>query len=121
MKSLLKSFGFAFQGIVHLLKNERNFKIQFCLFILALSFGFYFQISKIEWFVLLICSMVVLSLEGVNTSIERLCDEAEPQFNLKIKIVKDTAAGAVLISSIISAVIGILIFFPYIYTLVVSL
>jgi diacylglycerol kinase len=91
------------------------------VFILVLSLGFYFQISKIEWIILLICSMAVLSLEGVNTSIERLCDEVEPRFNLKIKIIKDAAAGAVLISSIISAVIGILIFFPYIYALMASL
>jgi diacylglycerol kinase (ATP) len=65
--------------------------------------------------------MSVLSLEGINTSIERLCDEIEPNLNSKIRIIKDVSAGAVLISSIISAIIGMVIFFPYVYKLVASL
>ena len=121
MNSFFKSFGFAYLGVVHLIKNERNFKIQFYLFMLILFFAFYFQISKMEWISVLICASSVLSLEAVNTSIERICNEMEPNFNPKIKIIKDTAAGAVLITSIFSSVIGILIFLPYVYRLVANL
>jgi diacylglycerol kinase len=121
MNSLLKSFGFAIQGIIHLLKNERNFKIQFGVFILVLVFSYFLEISKKELIIVLFCSMTVLSLEGINTSIEKLCNENQPQFNLNIKIIKDVAAGAVLISSIFSVIIGLIVFFPYIYKLVANL
>lgn len=121
MNQLIKSFGFAFQGIFHLIKNERNFKIQFGVFILVLILSCLLGISKIEFIIVLICSMIVLSMEGINTSIERLCDEKDPSFNPKIKIIKDVAAGAVLISSLFSIVIGLLIFLPYFYKLAASL
>jgi diacylglycerol kinase len=121
MNSLLKSFGFAFQGIFHLIKKERNFKIQFSVFILVLFSAFYFQLSKYEWIVLLVSSMIVMSLEAINTSIEQLCDLTESNINPKIKIIKDVAAGAVLIASLFSIVIGLIIFIPRIYKLVESL
>lgn len=121
MNSLIKSFGFAFQGIWHLLRRERNFKIQFIVFILVLILSFLLKISKIEWLSILICSMIVLSLEGLNTSIERLCNKQEPNFNPSIKIIKDVAAGSVLIASIVSVIIGFLVFSPYFYKLVASL
>ena len=81
----------------------------------------FFNISKNEWILVLLCSMIVLSLEGINTAIERLCNENDTNFNINIKIIKDTAAGAVLISCIFSAIIGMVIFFPYIYKLVARL
>ncbi|MBM3186837.1 MAG: diacylglycerol kinase family protein [Bacteroidetes bacterium] len=121
MNSLLKSFGFAFKGIFHLIKNERNFKIQVVVFILVLILSCLLGISKIELIIVLVCSMTVLAMEGINTSIERLCDEKDLNFNHKIKIIKDVAAGAVLISSIFSFVIGFIIFLPYLYKLVASL
>jgi len=121
MNSLLKSFGFAIQGIIHLLKNERNFKIQFGVFILVLVVSYFLEITKKEWIIVLFCSMLVLSLEGINTSIERLCDENQPQFNLNIKIIKDVAAGAVLIASIFSTIIGLIVFLPYFYRVFTSL
>jgi diacylglycerol kinase len=81
----------------------------------------FFNISKNEWILVLLCSMIVLSLEGINTAIERLCNENDTNFNINIKIIKDTSAGAVLISCIFSAIIGMVIFFPYIYKLVARL
>lgn len=121
MNRLIKSFVFALQGIFHLIKNERNFKIQFTFFILSLFPAFYFQLSKYEWVAFLVCSMFVLSLESINTSIEQICDTIEPNKNPKIKIIKDVAAGAVLLASLFSIIIGLLIFLPHIYKLVVSL
>jgi diacylglycerol kinase len=121
MNSLLKSFGFAFQGIKFLLKNERNFKIQFVVFLSVIIIAFSFQISKFEWIAVLVCCMSVLSLEGFNTSIERFCNEKEPHFDPRIKIIKDTAAGAVLVSSIFSVIIGLIVFLPYFHRLVANL
>jgi diacylglycerol kinase len=121
MKKLRRSFSFAFQGIKFLLLNERNFKIQFGVFVLVLFLSILFQISKEEWIVLLLCSMIVLSLEGVNTAIEQLCNEKDVNYNHTIKIIKDVAAGAVLISSIISSIIGLIVFIPHFYRLVESL
>lgn len=77
--------------------------------------GFYFRITKIEWMICLILFALVLSLELVNTAIESVVDLASPDIHPLAKLSKDAAAGAVLISAIISAVIGLMIFIPYIF------
>lgn len=121
MNRLIKSFGFAFQGIFQLVKNERNFRIQFAFFILVLMASYLLKISRNEFIITLVCSMVVLSLEGINTAIEELCNLNESTINPKIKKIKDVAAGAVLIASICSFLIGLMIFLPHIQRLIDSL
>lgn len=110
MIAFFNSFKFAFSGIFHLLKTERNFKIHIFAFVLVIVAGFYFKIERFEWMALLIVSAIVISLEAFNTSIEKLCDLYSTEKNEKIKIIKDIAAGSVLISVLFSIVIGVLIF-----------
>ena len=74
-------------------------------------------IDRVEWFAILICIGNVISLEMINTAIEHLVDLVEPNHNPKAGAIKDLAAGAVLVFSIISAVIGIMIFGKYILAL----
>jgi diacylglycerol kinase len=109
-----KVFAAAINGIVQSFRTEGNFKIQLVATILAILLGFIFSITKAEWLVIILCCMVVLTLELVNTAIEKLCDMISKDFHPVIKIVKDTAAGAVLVSSIGSAVAGAVIFGPLI-------
>lgn len=79
-------------------------------------FRLFLNISAIEWFAILICIGAVLALEMINTAIEHLVDLVEPNYNPKAGAIKDLAAGCLSIS-IISALIGIMIFGKYILAL----
>ena len=114
--SFLKSVSFAINGL-KLAWHEKHFKIHLVAAVLCIALGFFLNISAIEWFVILICIGAVLALEMINTAIEHLVDLVEPNYNPKAGAVKDLAAGAVLVFSVISAFIGIMIFGKYILAL----
>jgi diacylglycerol kinase len=113
IKTVLNSFKHAFRGIA-LAFQEHNFKIHLIMFVLVVIAGSYFSIEDYEWIVILVISALVLSLELVNTAIEGLCDLYSKEKDERIKKIKDLAAGAVLIAAILAAVIGLIIFTPYI-------
>lgn len=117
MKRFLKSFSFALQGLQRCLAQEKNFRIQYFLALFVIAAGFYFSISSQEWISILICIALVLSLEIINSAIEKLADFACPSVNPAIKTIKDMAAGAVLLAAIISFIIGGIIFFPKLLSL----
>lgn len=106
-------FKHAFRGIWKMLQTERNFKVQLILGILAISLGFYFSIEKWEWIAIVICCGIVLGSEMLNSAIERICDGITSEIDPNIKWIKDASAGAVLILSLCSFIIGSLIFYPY--------
>lgn len=114
---LYKSFYHAFCGILSCLKEERNMFIHFSIMCLVIIFGFIFNIKLSEWIVCIILFSLVMALELVNTAIETTIDICSPQINPKAKIAKDTAAGAVLLTAIASAIIGLIIFIPKIMTI----
>ncbi len=113
-------FGFknAFQGLRLAFKSERNFKIQIILFILVLAAGFYFKIQRVEWIAIILISSMVLSLELINSALEKLCDLYSIELNPKIKWIKDVSAAAVLISSLVSITVGLTIFLPKVLTMI---
>lgn len=110
---LVKSFGYAFCGIFHVVNNERNIKIHFVAALLTVLLGFYLDISRNDWLILLLIITIVIVLELVNSSIEAVVDLASPELHPLAKKAKDVAAGAVLIAAIVSIIIGALLFFPY--------
>jgi len=114
-RSLLKSFDAAFSGLKVLFCNERNFR--FHLFIGALTIGacVFFRIKTTEWIAVLVMIALVLCAEALNTGIEYICDLISPEYNLRIKRIKDIAAGAVLLVAIIAFIVGCIIFIPYIF------
>ena len=114
---LTQAFGFAFYGLFLFMKKERNGKIQLAIAVLAIACSVALQISGQQWISVLLCIAAVLSLEMLNSAIEKLCDFIHPGYHPTIKIIKDVAAGAVLWTSIISAVIGGIIFLPKIISL----
>lgn len=77
--------------------------------------GFFFKITEIEWLIVLLASALVLSLEALNSAIERVCDLYSEEKNLKIKVIKDISAGAVLIAAIFALAIGVIVFWKYIF------
>ena len=108
----LKSIGFAFKGALYLLKTEASMQIQFTIAIILTAFGFYFDISIIEWIVQTLAIGLVMSIEGINTAIEEVADFIHPENHKKIGLIKDIAAGAVFIASFFAIVVGLIIYIP---------
>ncbi|MGC4375991.1 diacylglycerol kinase family protein [Fictibacillus sp. Mic-4] len=106
----LKSFGFAFEGIVYAYKNEQNFRIHLGAATITILFAFWLDFSSIRMLLLLIVIGVVLALELVNTAIERVVDLVAKHHHPLAKEAKDAASGAVLVFSIIAVIIGVLLF-----------
>ena len=108
----IKSVGYAFKGMLILIRTEASIKVQLCIAILITITGFYFDISKTEWIAQFIMIGLVMSLEGMNTAIEALADFIHPKYNKKIGLIKDMAAGAVFIASIVAVIIAGIIYIP---------
>ena len=107
-----KAFLFAFNGLKLAIQHEFHVKIHFFAAIAAIVMGWKYGISTFEWLIVLLLIGGIISLEIVNSAIEKACDLIEPNHNEIIGKIKDLAAGAVLWSSLIAAVIGGIIFIP---------
>ena len=112
-KKLAKSFKFGFAGIATILKEEHAFKIMFLIAILVIVSTFYFHLPLTQKVLLFTMIVLILVLELVNSVVEKVLDFVCPDFNGKVKIIKNMMAGIVLLTSIGAAIIGILIFLPY--------
>lgn len=113
LEKRIRSFGYAFKGIASFLKKEHNAWIHCTAIIVVTIGGFHWGISTTEWCIVLLCFGMVLSAEAFNTAIERLVNLVSPDFHPIAGDVKDVAAGAVLICAIVAAIIGCIIFLPY--------
>jgi diacylglycerol kinase (ATP) len=108
--AVLQSFNWAFEGVIHVLRTERNMRIHFALATAVLILAFSYGVTKLELMALLIAISFVLIAEMVNTAIEATIDLATTSFDPLAKMAKDIAAGAVLIASVNAVVIGYLVF-----------
>jgi len=113
-----KSFTYAGRGIWLLGKTTHNAWIHIGILIIAISAGFYFGISGTDWALLVLAAGLVLAAEAFNTAIEIDIDLTSPNYHPFARDTKDVAAGAVLITAITAALIGLIIFGPYIFALV---
>lgn len=113
----LRSFKYAFRGFVHLFRNEHNAWIHMLAAITVVIMGFSFRISADEWILIIIAIGIVFITELINTSIENLVDLLHPDKSPKAGKIKDLAAAAVLVSAIVAAIIGLIIFLPKIISL----
>ena len=120
-ENVLISFRHAFSGIKYSFKNSRNFKIQVLFAFFTLIIGSILQIDKSDYLILLVSIFSVLTLEILNTSIESVVDlVVKKKFSYLAKIAKDCSAGAVLLASINSVIIGLNLFIPKIKLLFFS-
>lgn len=110
-----KSFLHAFRGIFLMARAERNFQIELAAFFINLFLIFYLKLSAVDTVLILMASVAVLSAEIFNTAIERLCDIIQPDFDKRIGFIKDISAGAVLVMAIGSVVIGIIVYWKYLF------
>lgn len=114
----IEAFKASFLGIQVLIKEEVNFKIHLMITVLVVSLGFLFEISKIEWLVVLLLIGQVLALEAINSAIEAVVDMVVgTQWHSLAKKSKDIAAAAVMLTAMIAVIIGCIIFMPHIIAL----
>ena len=112
MRGLIRSFGYAFRGIFYTLKHERNMRIHFVCMIYMYSFllmAAFFEIKRTQFAIIFLAIALVVSLELVNTAVERTVDLAINEWTDNGRAAKDTAAGAVLVSAIFAVLTGIMI------------
>lgn len=112
-KHRVLSFKYAFEGLWQAFREQPNLKFHFLAAGVALLLGYIFQISSRDWLIVIFISGLVISLELTNSAIEEIVDYLIPQINPVAKKVKDIAAAAVLVASITAAIIGVIIFLPY--------
>ncbi len=118
MRKRMKSFTFAYNGFINLIRNEHNARIHLIALLAVFVAGILFKIETMQWIAIVIVSGLVFIAELFNTAIEKLADIVEPEWNEKIGQLKDYSAAAVLISAIIAAITGGLIFIPEIISLI---
>lgn len=116
-KSLLSSFGYAFEGIWHAFKNNRNLRMDFVAALIVIFLSIIFPTSVHEKGILGITILLVICSEMINTSLEEMVDLITTEHKKEAKVAKDVAAGMVLIAAIGAVIIGIFIFTPYILKL----
>ena len=109
---LLRSFGYAFEGVAYILRTQRNARIEITVAIAAVLFAFWLGITAVEWAVLVLTIAVVLALEWINTALELAVSLASPERHPSAKAAKDVAAACVLLGAITSVVVGILVLGP---------
>ena len=117
MRGRLRSFGFAWKGVVSLFRREPNAQVHLCAAVLVVLAGLLFSISALEWCVVVLCIGCVFMAEGFNTALECIADKVSPGFDPMIGRAKDVAAGAVLLFVAASVAVGLIIFLPKIYGL----
>lgn len=109
------SFRYAFAGIMAALKEEPNLKFHFLTGILVVLISFFLNISKQDWIIIIILIGFVIAVELTNTSIEAVVDGFVDKEHPGAKLAKDISAGAVLVSALTAAIVGTIIFIPYIF------
>lgn len=112
MRKTLRSFSHATRGLGYAFTG-RNFQIQFAIGLIVVIVSQYVGISKIEWLFVILAIGLVLALEATNSALEEVCNKFHPESHPHIALIKDLAAGAVLIASMTTAIVGAIIFLPY--------
>ena len=112
LRDRIESFRHALRGFAQLLRSEPNAWIHAFATFLAISMGFALGISRGEWLAVVLAMALVWSAEALNTAIEALCDVVSPDHDPRIRIAKDAAACAVLLSALGALVVGLLVFVP---------
>ena len=108
--SIIESFNFAIEGVIHVLRTQRNMRLHFAAAVAVIVVAVAVGVSKIELSVLLISIAFVLVAEMINTAVEGAIDAATTSFDPMAKLAKDIAAGAVLIASVNAVAVGYLVF-----------
>lgn len=108
-----KSIVNAIHGLIFIFKSQRNFRLQTLVAGIVLLVGWFLKVRREEWLILLLLITMVLVLEVLNTVFESFIDMLQPKIHGYVKVFKDMLAAMVLLASVAAAVIGVVIFYPY--------
>jgi len=114
---LLKSFGYAFEGLLYAIKHNRNLKIHLAVALVVILASIFFHVTIFEKEILGVMILLVILSEMINTSIEEMVNLITTEHRKEAKVAKDVAAGMILIAAAGSVIIGTFIFAPYILKL----
>ena len=110
--SLLRSFGFALEGVSYVIRTQRSARIEVAIGAVVLALAAWLRISALEWAILVLAMALVLALEALNTAVELTVTLASPQRHPLAKAAKDVSAAMVLIAALASIVVGLIILGP---------
>jgi undecaprenol kinase len=111
---LLKSLSYAWNGFKTAFAEQPNLRIHVVVALVVIALGFYFNVTSIEWSILLILIGIVLAAELFNTALENLTDLVTKEYHPLAGKAKDIAAAAVLVLSVVSLIVGFIIFAKYV-------
>ena len=114
------SFKDAARGIAHTFKHEQNFRFQSLAAVLVLTAAFLLPLKTWEQILIILLVVMVLTMELLNTALENFTDLLKPRLHHYVSIIKDVMAAAVLLTSLGALIIGLIIFLPYLYNLLIS-
>lgn len=115
VRQVVKKFSFALDGLTAAYRLEQSFRIQLAVSVAIVFAGSVLGLTQIEWLFLITAIGVVLSLELLNTMIEKMLDLLHPARHDSVKLIKDVSAAAVLISSLAAAIVGLLVFARHLF------
>jgi len=115
IKRLIKSFTYAFKGLKKIFREEQNLRVQSIVAIITIALGFIFKIKALEWCLIILVIVLVILMETINSAVERLADVLKPRIHEYVMEMKDIMAGAVMLSSILAIIVGLIIFLPYFF------
>ncbi len=113
MKRFTQSLRYAFRGLSYAIRNEKNFQNELIVAILVIIAMIYFNVTRGEAVILFVVIMAVLIMELLNTAMERVIDILKPKIHPYAKLVKDLMAASVLMMSLLTIILGLIIFMPY--------
>ena len=113
LKKQLRSFGYAWKGIRCCVGKEQNLSFHLIAMVVTVIAGFLLEITRIDWMIVILCIGVVIAAELFNSANEKLVDLVSPERHPIAGQVKDIAAGAVLVCAATAAIIGLIVFIPY--------
>jgi diacylglycerol kinase len=116
-KKFIKSFKYAFEGIHYAFKNDQNLLVHLLVAFLVINVSIALRVSPSQMAILGLTMMMVITAEMINSAIEKMVDLITKEHRKEAKIAKDVAAGMVLVTAIAAAIIGTLIFLPYVLKL----
>ncbi len=118
LRQFFRSLRHAFRGMYVVFRGEQSFRLQTIVALIVVLFAFYVKVSILEWIVLLLLIGSVLSLELINSIFERIVDTFKPRIHPIVRDIKDIMAATVLVASLLALAVGVIIFLPYLLTLV---
>ncbi len=117
MRAFVRSFRFAWEGIGHVVRTQRNARIHLAIMTVVALLGVLLQVSIVEWAILALTAGTVFAAEMFNTVAELAVDLLTQQYHPMAKIAKDAGAGAVLVTAVAAVLVGIAIFGPRLWAL----